>query len=78
MALEHSYFQSFACQHFGQVQAIVISAVAVKLQDRFRKIVWEGDKQVMLERRHKSAGDQPEQSQGNRTTSREGKDGKQP
>jgi MFS transporter, ACS family, tartrate transporter len=32
MAFEHSCFQSFACQHFGQVQAIVISSIVVKLQ----------------------------------------------
>ena len=31
MAIEHSCFQSFTCQHFGQVQAIVLSAVALKL-----------------------------------------------
>ena len=33
MAVEHFCFQLFACQHFGQVQNIVMSAVAVKLQD---------------------------------------------
>jgi hypothetical protein len=32
MAVEHSCFQLLACQHFGQVQAIVISAIVVKLQ----------------------------------------------
>src|SRR5216683_201658 len=30
---EHSCFQSFACQCFGQAQTIVMSAIAVKLQD---------------------------------------------
>ena len=32
MAVDHSYCQLLACQHFGQVQAMVISAVAVTLR----------------------------------------------
>src|SRR5579859_2145706 len=31
IAVDHSCFQSVACQHFGQVQAIVMSAIVSKL-----------------------------------------------